>query len=40
MSTVKLKNYLPLPYGPPMIVAIKAKYTPIVREEPSYKEQN
>jgi hypothetical protein len=33
MSTVKLKNYLPLPYGPPMIVAIKAKFTPIVRED-------
>jgi hypothetical protein len=33
MSTVKLKNYLPLPYGPPMFIAVKDKFTPIVRED-------
>ena len=40
MSTVKLKNYLPLPYGPPMFIAVKDKFTPIVREDSSNKEQN
>jgi hypothetical protein len=38
-NIIKLKNYLPLPPGPPLFVVEKEKFTPIVQEDQSLKEK-
>jgi hypothetical protein len=38
MPIKKLKNYLPLPPGPPIFVVQKEKFTPIVQEDQSLKD--
>ena len=40
MPVIKLKDYLPLPPGPPLFVVQKEKFTPVVQEDQSLKEKS